>query len=97
MGAPSIVAFGCARDRSASSAYKGSMPLPRRDFARAALVVLATLAIGPGCLLRSRGTPVAEEQLAPDFALPDEQGHTVALADLRAKGPVVLVFYRGHW
>ncbi len=74
------------------------MPLARRDFARAALVVLASsLALGSGCLLRSRGTPVAEEQLAPDFALPDEQGHTHALADLRAKGPVVLVFYRGHW
>jgi len=36
-------------------------------------------------------------QPAPDFALPDAGGRTVALADLRARGPVVLSFYRGRW
>ena len=30
----------------------------------------------------------------PDFVLPDAQGGSVALADLRAQGPVVLVFFR---
>jgi peroxiredoxin len=35
------------------------------------------------------GTP------APRFALPDAQGETVALDDLLARGPVVLVFLRG--
>jgi peroxiredoxin len=34
---------------------------------------------------------------APDFALPDAVGRTVALADLLAKGPVVVMFYRGGW
>src|SRR5262245_20363774 len=34
---------------------------------------------------------------APDFALPDAAGRTVALADYRGKKPVVLVFYRGYW
>lgn len=34
---------------------------------------------------------------APDFALPDAAGRTVALADLLAKGPVVVMFYRGGW
>ena len=34
---------------------------------------------------------------APDFALPDAVGRTVALADLLAKGPVVAMFYRGGW
>lgn len=33
----------------------------------------------------------------PDFALPDARGGTWALRDARAKGPVVLVFYRGFW
>lgn len=34
---------------------------------------------------------------APDFTLEDADGSPVALASLRQKGPVVLVFYRGLW
>jgi peroxiredoxin len=34
---------------------------------------------------------------APPFTLPDARGGEVALEDLLAKGPVVLVFYRGAW
>jgi peroxiredoxin len=34
---------------------------------------------------------------APDFRLPDARGGEVDLAGLRARGPVVLVFYRGAW
>jgi len=37
------------------------------------------------------GTP------APDFTLPNVTGHPVSLAALRARGPVVLSFYRGRW
>jgi len=33
----------------------------------------------------------------PDFVLPQHDGDPLALADLRAKGPVVVVFYRGDW
>jgi hypothetical protein len=33
---------------------------------------------------------------APDFALLDQGGKRVALADLRG-APLLLVFYRGHW
>ncbi len=33
---------------------------------------------------------------APDFALVDQAGHTVRLADFRGR-PLLLVFYRGHW
>lgn len=36
-------------------------------------------------------------QPAPLFTLPDAAGQPVALADLLARGPVVLVFYRGNW
>jgi hypothetical protein len=36
-------------------------------------------------------------QAAPDFTLPDAAGGSVGLADLRARGPVVLSFYRGRW
>ena len=34
---------------------------------------------------------------APDFVAPGVHGSAVALAELRGRGPVVLIFYRGHW
>jgi hypothetical protein len=34
---------------------------------------------------------------APDFTLADSAGRPVSLAGLRARGPVVLSFYRGRW
>ena len=36
-------------------------------------------------------------EVAPDFTLTDQDGNTVVLKDLLAKGPVVLSFYRGVW
>ena len=36
-------------------------------------------------------------QKAPDFTLPNAAGQAVRLADLLARGPVVLSFYRGRW
>src|SRR5260370_24198963 len=34
---------------------------------------------------------------APDFKAKDQNGNEIVLKDLRRKGPVVLVFYRGYW
>jgi len=34
---------------------------------------------------------------APDFRLPDQYGQSVSLEASRKLGPVLLVFYRGHW
>jgi len=34
---------------------------------------------------------------APDFKLFDSTGVPHSLASLVARGPCVLVFYRGHW
>jgi peroxiredoxin len=33
----------------------------------------------------------------PSFVLPDEKGHLVSLDSLLARGPVAVVFLRGHW
>jgi thiol-disulfide isomerase/thioredoxin len=38
-----------------------------------------------------------ENELAPDFALPDATCQRVTLSQLLEQGPVVLVFYRGTW
>jgi peroxiredoxin len=34
---------------------------------------------------------------APDFALPNGDGKLVTLSECTARGPVVLIFYRGFW
>jgi hypothetical protein len=34
---------------------------------------------------------------APEFTLPDQNGNSVALADLLSPNGAVLIFYRGHW
>ena len=43
------------------------------------------------------GRIVKVGQPAPAFTLPNAAGREVSLADLRARGPVVLSFYRGRW
>ena len=40
---------------------------------------------------------LAKMELAPDFTLPDHTGKQVSLSEARATGPVLLVFFRGHW
>ena len=43
------------------------------------------------------GQAVQVGQTAPDFTLPDADHRSVSLSALRARGPVVLSFYRGRW
>jgi peroxiredoxin len=45
--------------------------------------------------IAERALTVGEQ--APDVTLPDATGSPVALADLLARGPVVITFYRGGW
>jgi len=35
--------------------------------------------------------------VAPEFELPDSAGEHRRLSELSAAGPLVLLFYRGHW
>ncbi|MCO5164763.1 MAG: hypothetical protein M9894_00135 [Planctomycetes bacterium] len=65
------------------------------------LLVLALTLQGCGWYyLQPDPNLVATAAPAPDFSLPAGSGDVapvVSLADLRARGHVVLVFYRGHW
>lgn len=38
-----------------------------------------------------------ELERAPDFTLPDQASRPVTLSTELARGPILLVFYRGHW
>ena len=40
---------------------------------------------------------IGKGDVAPAFALADTAGAVVSLDDVRARGPVVLTFFRGHW
>jgi len=42
-------------------------------------------------------TPAEELASAPDFTLPDHAGRPVTLSQRLGGGPILLVFYRGHW
>ena len=57
------------------------------------------------CFLLSAFSSFAQEKpeglfinsKAPDFKAPDQNGQEINLKDLRKKGDVVVVFYRGYW
>ena len=36
-------------------------------------------------------------ETAPDFTVADHTGTPISLREAHARGPVLLVFYRGHW
>ena len=62
--------------------------------------VLALLSLLVLCLAVSAQTPKVTLKIgdkAPDFALPNGDGKTVSLSDYTARGPVVVIFYRGFW
>jgi len=57
-------------------------------------VRIAALAVLPGCITAlTVATPAPASDTATPFALPSQEGRTVALPD----GPAVIVFYRGFW
>ena len=49
---------------------------------------------GPGKRFTLNMTPMLEtEQKAPEFTLPDQDGHDISLTSLLKDGPVILYFY----
>lgn len=81
---------GC---RASSSARQPShpdlRPIEARDIGR---IIAGS---GLGTLPDGIGIPVGER--APDASLQDADGRAVQLSDLVAKGPILLVLYRGGW
>ncbi len=80
--------------------------MPRRPRlstrARVAALLAALVSVAPvttGCRLKPQGpgAPAVQRDLAPLFALEDEQGQMVSLGALLSRGPVVVYFYRGFW
>jgi len=43
------------------------------------------------------GDTLVAGAVAPDFELPDETGAPQRLSALASRGPLVILFYRGHW
>ena len=64
-----------------------------------ALVLAAGILVSPAFAAETakRSSPVATGETAPDFTLTDQNGRKHTLSAALAKGPVVLVFYRGYW
>jgi hypothetical protein len=82
-------------------AYVDFMP-ERMISSSASLSRRLMLLVGLGALfgiacVRTRAPSVATNTPAPAFSLPDSAGKNVSLAELTAKGPAVVVFYRGYW
>jgi hypothetical protein len=105
-----LLAIGLRRAYAQTSLYSGRISGP-------ILATLSAAVLGVFCftvLVESRRLPASNEaprvgQKAPPFSLPDINGKTVSLSDLRStpidapagskhapKG-VLLVFYRGYW
>src|SRR5512134_685067 len=59
--------------------------------------IVAILRRGIDYVRESGAVGLRVGERAPDFALPNQRGETVRLADRLSKGPVVLSFYRGVW
>ena len=73
---------------------EGRAEVPVKSYGVAAVVLVLALA---ACRLPSPQTPPTQGSVAPDFALLDGEGGRHRLSETLARGPVMLLFYRGHW
>lgn len=70
----------------------------RRSLSRRAVLALGlgVLALGLGCRVSPKGTPVAEQTVAVPLTAQSSLGELDMTAALD-RGPLVFIFYRGHW
>ena len=61
------------------------------------VVLIAAWLSACGAFVKPRGEVLPVHQQAPLFTLEDQRGQEVSLRGMLDQGPVLLVFYRGHW
>ncbi|MBA2331005.1 MAG: AhpC/TSA family protein [Flavisolibacter sp.] len=61
------------------------------------LILFIVLAVGFNATAQGKPEGLFINSKAPDIKAKDQNGGDVVLKDLRKKGPVVVLFYRGHW
>ena len=76
---------------------KGVHPFLRIFALIVVLGALSPVIEGCGYFVKPRGRPLSVHATAPDFSLSDASGRQISLHSVLEQGPVVLVFYRGHW
>ncbi len=81
--------FAVVKRRSATTVIAGVLSVAISAGFLASVHILMQLPPGQGVL--------AVGEAAPDFALPNQDGEDVRLSSFKGRGPVLLVFYRGHW
>ncbi len=62
-----------------------------------AAALAAAWLFGCGYFVKPRGEVLPVHEQAPQFTLQDQNGQAVSLQGMLSRGPVLLVFYRGHW
>lgn len=82
--------------QTASSEHRRSLGLMRVLLVGVMTASLLLAACG-WWTLETRSPAVATRQTAPAFELTDHRAKTVSLDSLLARGPAVVIFYRGHW
>lgn len=82
-------------------AEANELNMPKRTvFLMAPVAIVLGLSLYAGCPSIQRAPDLAlpaEGDAAPDFVLPSAAHGDVRLSEALTEGPVVLVFYRGHW
>ena len=93
-----LLLVGLFRAFGRPQVYRGK--ISRSMFAAVSLFLFAFFAYE--ILYALRQLPLSAQtprvgQKTPEFSLPDQNGKSVALADLLSPNGAILVFYRGHW
>jgi peroxiredoxin len=61
------------------------------------LILIIFLALAYNASAQGKPEGLFINSKAPDIKAKDQNGGDVVLKDLRKKGPVIVLFYRGHW
>ncbi|MHC4696837.1 MAG: hypothetical protein ACYTFA_08855 [Planctomycetota bacterium] len=96
-GAPAFALISAGAAASIVAALRDRRAWVRTICCLDVLALPVALYLFFGLAVLPDATAIAQMDIAPEFTLPDHTGEEVVLYDLLAEGPVMLVFYRGHW